>query len=111
MDISSHRQAAASKTALQGFDGVMRAESAAPLIFAAWADDLTRGVIGGKLGEATFKPLYGKRNFRSAVDGIMARNDAEWCGPAGCAAQSSATLDRALTRLQRDYGANVTQWT
>ena len=57
LDSSSNSQAAASKKALEGFDGVMRAESAAPLIFAAWADELTRGVIGGKLGEATFKPL------------------------------------------------------
>ena len=110
-DSSSNSQAAASKKALEGFDGVMRAESAAPLIFAAWADELTRGVIGGKLGEATFKPLYGKRNFRSAIEGIMARNDAEWCGPSGCAAQSSMALDRALTRLQNNYGADVSQWT
>ena len=108
---SSHTQAAASKTAMQGFEGVMRAESAAPLIFAAWADELTRGVIGGKLGEGTFKPLYGKRDFRSAVEGIMARNDADWCGAAGCNVQSGLALDRALTRLQKDHGADVTQWT
>ena len=111
LDNSSHSQAAASKTALQGFDGVMRAESAAPLIFAAWADELTRGVIGGKLGESTFKPLYGKRHFRPAIEGIMARNDTDWCGPAGCAAQSSAALDRTLTRLQKDFGADAGQWT
>ncbi len=111
LESSSHGMAAASKTAMQGFDGVMRAESAAPLIFAAWADELTRGVIGGKLGEATFKAQYGKRHFRSAVEGIMARNDADWCGAAGCAAQSAAALDRALTRLQKDHGADAGQWT
>ena len=70
----------------------MRLEKAAPLIFAAWADELTRGVIGGKLGEGTFKPLYGKRDFRSAVEGIMARNDADWCGAAGCNVQSGLAL-------------------
>ena len=111
---STHTLAAATKTALQGFDGVMRAESVAPLIFAAWADELTRGLIGGKLdkpGVATFKPLYGKRNFRPAIEGIMARNDADWCGAAGCTAQSTAALDRALTRLQKDHGADLGQWT
>ena len=107
---STHTLATASKTALEGFDGVMRVESSAPLIFAAWADELTRGVIGGKLGEGTFKPLYGKRDFRSAVEGIMARNDADWCGAAGCSVQSGLALDRALTRLQKDHGADVTQW-
>ena len=108
---STHTLAAASKAALQGFDGVMRLEAAAPLIFAAWADELTRGLIGGKLGEANFKPMYGKRNFRPAVEGIMARNDADWCGAAGCVAQSTAALDRALTRLQKDHGSDVGQWT
>ncbi|MGB4116431.1 MAG: penicillin acylase family protein [Polaromonas sp.] len=107
---SSHTLAAASKTALKDFDGVMRAESAAPLIFAAWVDELTRGVIGSKLGEASFKAMYGKRNFRPAVEGIMARNDADWCGAATCAGQSSAALGRALTRLQKDYGADTAQW-
>jgi penicillin G amidase len=111
LGISTHTLAAASKTAMKGFDGVMRAESAAPLIFAAWADELTRGVVGGKLGEAPFKAMYGKRNFRPAVEGIMARNDADWCGIATCAGQSSAALDRALTRLQKDHGADVGQWT
>ena len=111
LDKSTHTLAAASKTALKGFDGVMRAESAAPLIFAAWADELTRGVIGGKLGEGTFKSLYGKRDFRSAVEAIMARNDSDWCGKSGCAVQSDLALNSALTRLQNDYGADVAQWT
>ncbi len=107
---SSHTMAVASKAALQDFDGVMSANSAAPLIFAAWADELTRGVVGTKLGEPTFKALYGKRNFRSAVEGILSRNDADWCGAEGCSAQSTAALDRALTRLQKDYGADAVQW-
>ncbi|MGH8805601.1 MAG: penicillin acylase family protein, partial [Polaromonas sp.] len=108
---SSHPQAGAARRALAGFDGTMRADQAAPLIFAAWADELTRGVIGGKLGEATFKALYGKRHFRSALEDIMERNDAGWCGAAGCAAQSAAALDRALARLQAAYGADASQWT
>ena len=108
---STHTLAAGIKTALQGFDGVMKADSAAPLIFAVWADELTRGLIGNKLGEAPFKAMYGKRNFRAAVEGIMASNDADWCGAVGCSAQSSAALDRALSRLQKDYGTDPSQWT
>ena len=111
LDKSTHTLAAPSQAALKGFDGVMRAESAAPLIFAAWADELTRGVIGGKLGQAPFKTMYGKRNFRSAMEGIMLRNDADWCGVATCAGQSSAALGRALARLQNDHGADVATWT
>ncbi|MGH6640262.1 MAG: penicillin acylase family protein, partial [Polaromonas sp.] len=54
---------------------------------------------------------YGKRHFRSALEDIMERNDAGWCGAAGCAAQSAAALDRALARLQAAYGADASQWT
>ena len=107
---STHPAAGAAKPVMQNFDGVMLAGSAAPLIFAVWADELTRTLIGGKLGEESFKSLYGKRNFRAAVEGIMARDDAAWCAQAGCAAQSALALDKALTRLQKEYGSNVAKW-
>ena len=96
---------------MAGFDGTMRADQAAPLIFAVWADELTRGVLGGKLGEALFSTLYGKRHFRSALENIMERNDTDWCGASGCPAQSAAALERALARLQTAYGADLGQWT
>jgi penicillin G amidase len=92
------------------FDGVMRADSAAPLVFAAWADELTRGIVGGKLGNARFRALYGKRNFRGVVEDAMATDDRNWCGPAGCAAQSVQALRRALDRLQLLYGADAAAW-
>ena len=108
---STHSLAGPAQRAMQGFDGSMRADTAAPLIFAAWADELTRGVIGGKLGADLFKSFYGKRHFRSAIEGIMARNDANWCGVDGCGAQSRAALGRALNRLQDSYGTDVSKWT
>ena len=107
---SQHPLAAEVKAVLAGFDGVMRADSAAPLIFSVWVDELTRGVIGSKLGEARLKSMYGKRHFRSAIEEIMARDDKVWCGPAGCAAQSTAALDRALTTLQATRGAQPGLW-
>lgn len=106
-----HPLAEAARKALAGFDGTMRADQAAPLVFAAWADELTRGILGGKLGEATFRPLYGKRHFRSALEDILERQDLNWCGAAGCQAQSAAALVRALDRLQAAYGADVAGWT
>jgi len=106
-----HPLAEAARKALAGFDGSMRADQAAPLVFAAWADELTRGILGGKLGEATFRPLYGKRHFRSALEDILERQDLNWCGAAGCQAQSAAALLRALDRLQAAYGADVAGWT
>ena len=41
----------------------------------------------------------------------MAPNDSDWCGKAGCAGQSGLALDKPLTRLQKDHGADGAQWT
>jgi len=108
--VSQHPLAGEAQAALAGFDGTMRADSAAPLIFSVWVDELTRGVIGSKLGEARLKSMYGKRHFRSAIEEMVERNDLSWCGAAGCAAQSTAALDRALTVLQAKEGASPAQW-
>ncbi len=107
---SNHPLAAAALQQLASFDGVMAADKAAPLIFAAWADELTRGVLAPKLGEVRMRSLYGKRHFRTALEGILERNDAWWCAPLSCEAQSAAALDRTLDRLQAQYGSNVTAW-
>jgi penicillin amidase len=107
---SAHPLAAAAQQALQGFDGVMRADSAAPLIYSAWIDEFTRGVVGGRLGEQRFKTLYGKRLFRNAVEGILESDNKAWCSEAGCAAASGAALTRALERLQAVHGADVARW-
>ena len=108
--VSQHPLADQAQAALAGFDGTMSADSAAPLIFSVWVDELTRGVIGSKLGEARLKSMYGKRHFRSAIEEMVERNDLSWCGAAGCAAQSTAALDRALTVLQAKEGAKPAQW-
>ena len=105
-----HPLAEAAQKQLQGFDGVMDAHKAAPLIFAAWADELARGLIVPRIGEERFKATYGKRDYRAALEGILERNDAWWCQPSTCAEQSTAALGRALERLRAAYGADPAQW-
>ncbi len=95
---------------LTAFDGQMRADSAAALVFNVWADELTRGLLLPHLGAERFQALYGKRHFRAAVEGILKRSDAFWCGVAGCPAQVSAALDRALARIAAQQGADVRAW-
>ncbi|MCE1193891.1 MAG: penicillin acylase family protein [Acidovorax sp.] len=106
----SHALAAAAQQQLQGFDGVMDAQRAAPLIFAAWTDELARGLLVPRIGQERFDATYGKRDYRAALEGILERNDAWWCQPKTCAEQSSAALGRALDRLQADYGADPARW-
>lgn len=107
---SSHPLAAAAQAQLQGFDGVMDAHKAAPLVFAAWVDELARGVIAPRIGQDRFTATYGKRDYRAALEGILERDDAWWCQPGGCAEQSAAALGRALDRLQAAYGSDPALW-
>jgi len=106
----THALGEAALHVLSDFDGVMRADAAAPLIYSVWADEFTRAVIGGRLGQARFEGMYGKRLFRSAVELILERNDVRWCGPQGCAQASSAALDRALERIVQEQGRTVSRW-
>ena len=106
----SHSLAAAAQKQLQGFDGVMDAGKAAPLIFAAWTDELARGLIIPRIGDDRFNATYGKRDYRAALEGILERNDTWWCQPSTCAEQSAAALGRALDRLQAAYGADPARW-
>lgn len=105
-----HPLAAAAQQQLKDFDGNMRPDQAAPLILAAWADELTRGIVTPRIGEMRMKALYGKRQFRATLEGVLERSDAWWCGEQGCEGQASAALDRALERLVRSYGADLAQW-
>jgi len=107
---SDHPLAAEAQQALRNFDGVMRADGPAPLIFTAWVDELTRQVVGGRLGAERFKPLYGKRQFRNALEDMLARDDKAWCGSAGCAVASARALDAALTQLAQRHGPRVAGW-
>jgi penicillin G amidase len=137
---STHALAQTAQTALQSFSGDMRADSAAPLIFAAWADELARGLIIPKLGEGKFKAQYGKRHFRALVETVLradsgvqasllqsastsaassstpmgnpmsAADAAAWCAPQTCTEQSSAALSRALDRLQARHGVDPATW-
>ncbi|MBA4211834.1 MAG: penicillin amidase [Polaromonas sp.] len=107
---SNHPLAAAAQAQLKTFNGEMRAELAAPLIYTAWVDAFTRQVVGERLGQVRFESLYGKRLFRNAVEGILERNDKAWCGAAGCEAASTRALERALDQLQKTHGDDVAAW-
>lgn len=109
---SQHALAATVKARLQVFDGRMAADSTAALVFAVWADELTRGLIGPKIGEERFKALYGKRHFRAGVELMLLdpKVGAWWCAPLSCVEQSTRALDRALDRLAALYGNDVGAW-
>jgi len=107
---SQHPLAAQVQQVLASFDGRMEANQAAPLIFAMWADELTRGLIEPKLGADVFKAQYGKRHFRVLVESVMQQTHNAWCAPQSCAEQSTAALDRALNRIAALQGKTPANW-
>ena len=107
---SNHPLAAAAQEQLKGFEGNMIAASAAPLIFAAWADEMARGLVIPKIGEEKFKRIYGKRHLRAVVEKSLLGGEAWWCAPKTCAEQSSEALARALDKLSAMQGADVKTW-
>ncbi len=105
-----HRLGTQALQLLQHFDGQMHAETPAGLILNVWAHELTQALLAPRLGETRFAMLYGKRSFRPALEGILERQDAFWCGNQGCAAQSSAALDRALAWIEARQGPDLQAW-
>jgi penicillin amidase len=107
---SSHALAPAAMKVLQSFNGEMKTEEAAPLIFAFWADELTRALVEPQLGKELFKSQYGKRHFRSFLEDTMDKQDGYWCAPKSCADQANEAFTRALERLSKDQGKDVANW-
>ena len=95
---------------LARFDGRMDRDTAAGVVLNVWAHELTRDLIGSQIGDARFMSIYGKRHLRSALLGILERQDAFWCGAQGCALRASQAMVRTLDRLSKEMGSEPAQW-
>jgi len=113
---SAHPLAAAARSQLQGFDGRMAADRAAPLIFWAWQRQLARGIFMDDTGAELWDRSLATRSFQDALEDVLVRDDTSWCDdrdtPAveTCAVQNGAALTRALDELQARFGSDVAQW-
>ena len=106
--------AAAAQAQLANFDGTMDADRAAPLIFWAWARNLTQAVFADEIGEALW--ARAGRSFRDALEGVLERNDGWWCDDKTtvavetCEQQIDAAFTQALDELQAAQGDDVAAW-
>ncbi len=113
----AHALGAAATQRLAAFDGEMRAGDAAPLIFAAWARELTRAVFADEMGgDEAYLRQVGRSDFRAALEGVLERNDAWWCDDKSTSAAETCeqlinrSLDRALDELQQRLGPDMARW-
>lgn len=113
---SKHALAAAAQQQLATFDGTMRADAAAPLIFWAWARQLTLAVFSDDVGPVLFERTLENRGFRDALEAVLERGSEHWCDQQGtpavetCAQQIDAAFTRALEELARRHGNDVAKW-
>jgi penicillin G amidase len=115
---SEHALAGSAQAALNGFNGDMKADAAAPLVFWAWSRQLVRAVFTDELGgPAVYERVLGARSFRDALEGVLDRNDGWWCDDKTtsdkaetCEQMSGIAFTRALAELQQRFGGDVSKW-
>lgn len=111
-----HALAAAAHQALEGFDGTMAADRAAPLIYWAWQRQLARTILADEAGAASFDKHFATRSFQDTLEGVLTRNDAWWCDDKStpeaetCAQASARALALALDELAARHGPDVAAW-
>ena len=82
----------------------------------AWTREVTRKIFSDDIGDGLFEAIFGRRDFRAALNGVLKRNDALWCDDKRTAAIETCddivnvAFDTALTDLAKRYGNDVTQW-
>lgn len=112
---SAHPLAQAALAQLEGFDGQMEADRAAPLILWAWTRHLQALLFSDEVGERLWSRLNG-RNFYDAMERVLERQDAWWCDdkrtPVAetCAEMGNRAFGLALDELQALQGADPARW-
>jgi penicillin G amidase len=113
---STHPLATAAMAQLKDFDGAMSPGAVAPSIYWVWLRHLTQQILADELGAEYFERSLATRQYRDAVSGVMARDDAWWCddkttaAAETCAAQADTALSRALDELDARFGKDVKAW-
>jgi penicillin G amidase len=81
------------------------------LIIWAWTKEATKKIFADDLGEDLFNAIYGRRDFRAGLNGVLARNDSAWCDDKTtqknetCDDTVLAALESAVTALTEKYGS------
>jgi penicillin amidase len=110
----THPLAAQAMEISQGFNGDMKADSTAALIFNAWADQLTRNLFSRL--SYLFTENYGSRHFRLPLLMQLQNSNSPWCDDPktqvveSCLESSNNAYDKALEYLSNTYGKDPKTW-
>jgi penicillin G amidase len=86
------------------------------LIYWAWTKEATRRIFADELGRELFDAIYGRRDFRVALNAVLDRSDAWWCDDKSTAQSEScddivlASFSAAMLDLSKRYGDDPAKW-
>jgi penicillin amidase len=114
-------RAKAALDALASWNGEMDARLAQPLIFNAWMREASRMIFADELGAELMRDYWDQRNVHLPLVNVLKGRDGQqrWCldsaappegKPQSCAEVLSASLESALSDLERRYGKEMSQW-
>ncbi|HNY45975.1 MAG TPA: penicillin acylase family protein, partial [Casimicrobium sp.] len=96
-------------------NGQLRPETA-QMIEWAWTRQVAIRLFADDVGPERFEAIFGRRDFRSAMNGALTRNDAYWCDDKRTVQTEScddivhAAFDAALDDLSKSFGTDVAKW-
>ncbi len=95
--------------ALQSFNSY-RADDAPTLLYWAWARKVTGKIFADEVGIDLFGAIFGRRDFRTGLNGVLSSRDAWWCDDKNtlqvesCETTIVAAFDEAIADLEQRYG-------
>ena len=118
---SKHPLAADARRALGAFasDGMVSSQydpAVAALVHWAWNREVAKRILADEVGSELFDAVFGRRDFRAAVNGVLSRNDDWWCDDKKTAKAEtcdeivSASFEAALNDLANRYGNDLSSW-
>lgn len=91
-------------------------DSLGAMLMWTWTKHATRALFVDDLGAPLFDAIYGRRDFRVALNNVAEQSDERWCDDIStavketCASIFTASLDRALSELQTRFGNDTSKW-
>jgi penicillin G amidase len=115
---STYALSASATEALSAFqrNPQVSSDSKGAILMWAWSRHATRALFADDLGEPLFDAIYGRRDFRVALNHVAETSDEHWCDniktPAkeNCESVFADSLNAALSELQTLYGSDISKW-
>jgi penicillin G amidase len=87
------------------------------LIYWAWTKEVTQQIFADEMGSELFEAIFGRRDFRAGLNGVLSRGDVWWCDDKRSANVVETcddivvrSFDAAIADLTKRYGSDPAKW-